>query len=140
MTEAEAVRARLLDCAPVTALVGQRVYKDVLPQKPTLPCVRVQRISQVRPWHLRGPVGVNVSRVQADSIALTKADAEAVDAAIVGDGLGPDASGLVGWSGALGSPAFEVLFVEPETVRDDYEAEELRQFRVSRDVLVHWRT
>ena len=139
MTVAEAVRERLLDCAAVTALVSTRVWKDVLPQKPTLPAIRVTRISQVEPMHMRGPVGVNVARVQVDSIATTKASAEAIDEAVNGDGLGAGATGARGWVGSLGSPAFDICAVLPAGVHDSYTDAEFRQWRVTRDFMVHYR-
>lgn len=139
MTVAQAVRTRLLACSAVTTLVGQRVYKDILPEQATLPAVRVQRISQVEDEHLRGVGGMNTSRVQIDSIAATKADAEALDAAVAGDGRGDDATGVLGWFGSFGSPAFEVDAILPIDVRDTYEPDEHRQFRVMRDVRVFWK-
>lgn len=139
MTVTEAVCERLKACAPVTALVSQRVWKDVLPQKPTLPAVRVQRISQIEPMHQRGPVGLNVARVQVDSVATTKSAAEEIDAAVNGDGLGSYASGLRNWIGSVGSPGFEIVAVLPAGVRDAYTDAEFRQWRVMRDFMVHYR-
>lgn len=139
MTVAEAVRERLLACDDVTALVGQRVWKDVLPPKPTLPAVRVQRISQVEPMHHRGPVGLNVARVQVDSVATKKDQAEEIDAAVNGDGRGSYASGLRGWIGSVGSPGMEIVAVLPAGVRDAYSDAEFRQWRVMRDFMVHYR-
>jgi len=136
MTVAAAIRARLLDLAPVTALVSARVYVLRLPQSPALPAVRVQQIDAVDPFHFRGPNGLSRARVQVDSVGDTVAEAEAVDAAVYGDGLGSDATGLAGWFGALGSPAFVIDAILPIDVRQLIDPEELNQVRVSRDFFV----
>lgn len=141
MNIATAIRERLLDMAPLAALVGTRVYVDVLPQKPTLPAVRVQRIDEGEDMHLRGPAGVHRARVQVDAVATSKASADAVDAAVRGDGLGTGASGLLGWIGAIGgSPAeIDVQTVLPLDVQEFYNAAELREYVISRDFRVIWK-
>jgi hypothetical protein len=133
-----AIRARLLSLAPIVALVNARVFTLVLPQGVTLPAIRVQRISQVEPMHFRGPVNVYQARVQVDSVGVTKASVDALDAAVQGDGLGHYASGLKGFKGSIGSPAFVIRAILPADVRDLYDAEELRQFKISRDFFVHF--
>lgn len=141
MNIATALRERLVGLSPLTALVGTRIYVDVLPQQPTLPAVRVQRISDVRDMFLRGR-GVSVARVQTDAIGLTKASADAVDAAVDGDGLGANATGLLGWFGSLGgSPAvIDVLSILPIDARDVVErVDEHYEFMVSREYRVTWR-
>lgn len=134
MTVDQAVRARLLVVTPLTTLVSTRIYTVILPQNPTLPAVRVQRISQVEPMHLRGPVNLYRARVQVDAVATTKAGADAVDAAVQGDGLGDVATGLKGWMGTISG--FVVRAVLPIDVRDGYDADELKQFKVMRDFWV----
>jgi hypothetical protein len=136
MTAAEVVRDRILAVSAATGLVGARVYTDLLPQSPTLPAVRVQRIDEFESAHLRGAGGPYRARVQVDAVATTLAGAFALDAAMHGDGAG---SGLSGWSGnTSGSPAIWVWSILPIDVRDDYDAEELRQFRVMRDYWVRF--
>lgn len=46
MSAALAVAERIASIAAVQALVSSRVYQGVLPQSPTLPAVRVQRVGQ----------------------------------------------------------------------------------------------
>ena len=138
MTVDQAIRARLLSLTPVTALVNQRIFSVILPQGVTLPAIRVQRISQIEPMHMRGPVGMYRARVQVDSVSTSKASCDAVDSAVHGDGLGTYASGLAGFKGDVGSPAMYIHAILPLDVRDLYDAEELRQFRVSRDFEVHF--
>ena len=137
MTDAASVvRARLLSLAAVTALVGQRVYTQHLPQSPVLPAVLVERVGDVRYGHLRGGERLTMTRVQVTSIATSRAAAVALEAAVDGDDAG---SGLAHWRGAVGSPSIDVLWCEPQDVREDYTAGELRQYRISRDYRVFHR-
>lgn len=142
MTPEEAVVARLEDVGAVTALVDDRIYMLKLPQHPTLPAVRVQKISGMRDQHLRGPSYTAKSRVQVDAYVTETngvdpyAAVSAVAEAIRGDGIG---SGLWGWTGEIGSPALVVHNVE--LVGDDdpfYEAGELRAWRIRQDYMIHW--
>jgi hypothetical protein len=130
------VISRLESIAAVTALVSTRIYGGVLPQSPTLPAIRVQDIGEVRAQHLRGSDGVVRQRVQIDSVAAggnPVTTAQAVDTAIVGDASG---SALLGFKGTAGGVV--IHNVEPGTKREVYDAEELRQYRVIRDVIVAW--
>lgn len=137
MTDAAAtVRARLLSIAAVTALVGTRVYTMHLPQSPVLPAVLVERVGDVRYEHLRGGERLQMTRVQVTSVANDRATAVAVEAAVDGDNAG---SGLAHWRGTVGSPSIEVRWCQPQDVREDYVAGELRQYRVSRDYRVFHR-
>lgn len=136
MSAAVGVIARLENVAGVTALVSTRIYQGVLPQSATCPAIRVQHIGEVRRQHLRGDAGIIVSRVQVDAVAdggnpIT--DAQAVDAAIVGDASG---SALLGFKGESGGVF--IHNVEPAGEREFFDADELRQYRVIRDVLVSW--
>lgn len=139
MTVVEAVRERLLACAGVTALVSTRIWKDLLPQKPTLPAVMVAEVSLDEPWHARGPVGMDTARVQVDAYASVKADADDIAEAVRGDGLGGSATGLAGWFGSVGSPSFEIVAVLPIGRRHNYFNQELRQWVVMRDYMVTYR-
>lgn len=141
MTPEGFVADRIVD---INTAAGARVYQLKLPQDPTLPAVRVQRIGNVREQHLRGPQGTVVTRVQVDSFVAEASGAygsvtDLADA-IKGDGLGDVASGLFGFKGTHGSPA--ILIENVEIVHDgtpDYEGEELRLLRIRQDYLVHWR-
>lgn len=144
MTPVEALRARLLSLSPVTALVSTRVHSLVLRQSPTLPSVKLQQIGNVEFMHLRGSSRVCRARVQVDvyvdaSQSNPYATAHAVMSAIHGDGQYTSATGLNGWRGDIGSPAFEVTGILPDQAgaRDGYEVEgALRMVTVSRDYLV----
>lgn len=130
------VISRLELVPTVTALVSSRIYGGILPQSPTLPAIRVQDIGEVRAQHLRGSDGVVRQRVQIDSVASGGnpiTTAQAVDTAVVGDASG---SALLGFKGTAGGVF--IHNVEPGTKREVFDAEELRQYRVIRDVIVSW--
>lgn len=131
---ASAIRERVLDISAVTALVSTRVYTGQFPQSATLPAVLVERVSEVQTSHLRGGNTLRMTRVQTTSIASTRAAAVAVDTAIHGDGAG---SGLANWSGTAGSPGTPVRWVQPAGVREGFDPDELQQYRVTRDFMVH---
>jgi hypothetical protein len=136
MSAAVGVIARLEAVTAVTDLVSTRIYQGVFPQHLTCPAIRVQHIGEVRRQHLRGDAGVIVSRVQVDSVADSSnpiTDAQAVDAAIVGDASG---SALLGFKGDSGGVF--IHNVEPGGERELFDGEELRQYRVIRDLLVSW--
>jgi hypothetical protein len=145
MTVEEAIRARILMLSAVTAVVGTRVWLDKLPQSPIYPCARVQLIDDPASYHLRGPDGTTRARVQVDAYAKEGAGGDpygqvtALAAAINGNGLGDSATGLSGWRGVIGSPAFEVTgcFRIDRTRR--YDPEELRILTMSQDYYVWYR-
>lgn len=82
----EALRARLVAVAGVTALVSSRVYPVKLPQSATLPAVTYQRISTVREGAMGADSDIVRVRVQvtswADSYSGVKSLSEAVRAAL----------------------------------------------------------
>lgn len=140
MTPVVAAITVLRDASPLTALVGTRIYNGTSGQHPVLPCVVVWTISEVRGLLLRGPDGLARARVQVESRATTKPVVDAVAAAVHGDGLGAQASGLFGFIGAVGgSPAFHIVNVESSGYREDYDADQLRQYWVQRDYMIHFR-
>ena len=68
-----ALRARLVAAAPVTALVGSRIYWVDRPQASSLPAITLQTISEDRPQHMGGFIGLNPARVQVDVWGTTYA-------------------------------------------------------------------
>jgi len=146
VTIEQAIRERLLELTPLTALVSSRVYQLKLPQAPTLPAVRLQQISEVDTFHLRGPNRLLITRLQVDAYANEASGtnpydvAAAVARAIHGNGLGPTATGLSGWFGNIGgSPvAIRVEMIKRVTRQPLYEADELRLVRIRQDYRVHW--
>lgn len=132
-----ALIARLEAVAAVTAISSTRLYQAVLPQSPTLPALRLQRIGEIRESHLRGGVALLRARVQIDAYGGGDdpiGAAQALDAAVVGDASG---SALVGWTGT--AAGLEVVAVLPVDARENFEGDELQQYRVSRDVIAWWR-
>lgn len=141
MTVEEAIRARLLSLAAVTALVGTRIYLQQLPQSPTYPCVRVSLVSELSDYHLRAESAFRDARVQVDAFARgTSTDpyalATTVAEAIHGNGSG---SGLSGYVGSIGSPAFYLDAVMRIDRRTQYDPDELRVLTVSQDYRIHFR-
>lgn len=139
MTVEEAVRARLLTLATVTALVSTRIYMDKLPASPTYPCVRVTLVSEISDYHLRGESGARTGRVQVDAFAREVSGVDpyalavAVAEAIHGDGSG---SALSGFVGSIGSPAFNINGMFRVDRRRQYDPEELRVLTMSQDYQV----
>jgi hypothetical protein len=130
-----AVRLRILDIDAVTALVASRVYVQILPQRPTLPAIRLQRISDIQGMHLRGAGGKSSARVQCDIVATTREAALAILAELDGPG---DGSALIGWRGEVGSPGFEIDSIAPANITERFDAEDLTQFKVIRDYFVDY--
>lgn len=141
MTCEVAILDRLKGRAAVAALVGTRVYQLKLPQKPTLPAIRVQLISEPATLHMRGPDGMVRSLIQVDAFAneidaanpdpygtVTRL-ADAVDDALHGAAFPSTDS----------PPSVQVLMVKRENRMPLYEAAELRIVRISQDYYVWWR-
>ena len=145
MTVVEAVRARLLSLTPVTSRVSTRIYPVVIPQSNNLwPAIKLQQIGKVEFMHLRGSSKVFRARIQVDYVVDVDtaddwyADAHAGSDAAHGDGQFESATGLCGWRGDIGSPAFRITGIIPEAagpreVRED--DGDQRRFRVHRDYL-----
>lgn len=135
MTDAVAtVRDRLLSIGAVTALASTRVYSETLPQTPVFPLVLVERVDAVERSHFRGGNDLIMTRVQVTSVALSRAAAVALDAAVQGDGA---TTGLTNWSGTVGSPSVLVRWMEPAIVVEGYDPADRRQYRINRDYKVH---
>lgn len=140
MTAAEAVRARLLTLTPVTELVATRIWTFQLPQSVKRPAILVTQISDVQEQHLMGQGGVCRARVQVDAVALSIGAARAIDAAVLGTYADGAPTGLRGFAGDVdGSPAFVVLGCEALSARELYEAEDVKDCRVTRDYYVWYR-
>lgn len=141
MTIVDAIGTRIASLAAVVAIASTRVTSLILPQKGTLPAVRVSLISKLHRAHLRGTVGLRRVRIQVDAVAGPSssdpyATANALDAAIHGDFVAGEATGLAGWQGTVGG--IDVRAVLPEDAREQYLGDELRQVVVSRDYFVEY--
>lgn len=149
MTVDTALWTRLLTLSAVTSLVDKdrtgltvtpRIYTVVFPQDLALwPSVVVKHVDEGRGMHLRGPNGLIRTRVTVESAAKSKTAVDALDAAIDGNGLGPNASGLLGFQGSIGtSQPFWIKVIEPAGKRDDFIGEEFKLFRAMRDYWVDY--
>jgi len=148
MTIGEGVRERLLGVSPLAALVGTRVFEDLVPQNEKRPSVRVYVLGALRPSHKAGPVNHFANRVQVDSYVPIGGidplgEVKAIAAAVMGDGLGSSASGLAGWRGLVGGSPPDTIHIFDVTVTNDgedrVEMEEQRRLRVRQEYVVHWR-
>lgn len=135
MTPEEVVAARLQAIGAVTAIVGDRIYMDKLPQAGEYPAIRVQLVHEPSEYHLRGGYR-DKARVQVDAYAVEgngtdpyAAVSELADA-IHGDDAG---SGLSAWRGSIGSPPFEVTGILRIERTREYDPDELRLLRQRQD-------
>jgi hypothetical protein len=116
-----AIRAAILASAPVTALVGTRVYPMMLPQAPTFPAIVYQRISTVPDMLVEGP-GFAPIRIQLSMWASTFDGARTLADAVV--------TALHGYHGG------ELRLSRLINLLDDYEPD-TKLFRVIADFRVH---
>jgi len=141
VTVEEAIRARILSLSAAIAICGTRVWTQQLPQSPVYPCVRVSMVDDPTMYHLRGPRGTTPARVQVDKYAQKPGDIyatlSALEAAIDGDGLGRQASGLSGFIGGIGSPPFVIkACFQQGRIGPRFDAEELNVLTMSTDYIV----
>ena len=131
------MRQRVID---LNTSAGSRVHMLKLPQKPTLPAVRVQVIDDPEQYHLRGGAGIARARVQVDSYAAEGSGTDPYETAsgladaIDGDDAG---SGLSGFAGHVE----DVFIASMQRIdrRPFYEAGELRLVRIQQDYYVDYR-
>jgi len=107
----EALRARLLAVAGVTALVSTRVYPVVMPQDPTFPCVTYQRLGEVRHLRMGAPAPLNDVVFQVDAWAEGFQACKTLAAAI------RTALDAVSWT--AGAETVQVAYLQTE--EDGYE-------------------
>ena len=136
MTVVAAVVTRIESLAAVVALAGSRISATHIDQDSEMPAVGVYLVGKIWGQHLRGPDNIKTARIQVDSVATTKAEADELAIAVRGDGLGPQATGLLGFKGRLLSPGFEFEAVRFGGERESYEAPPVRQYRVQIDYLI----
>lgn len=143
MTVVEAWRARLLSLTPVTNITSTRIRSLVFAQSERWPAVRLQQIGRIEFMHLTGSSHVYRARIQVDSViaiatsATPYADAYALAEAVHGDGNGANATGMCGWKGDIGSPAFTITGILPDGAgfRDFFEEDEPKKIRIQHDYL-----
>lgn len=109
VTPEEAVRQRILD---LSTIAGTRVFTLKLPQKlATWPAACVQLVRDMRDYHLRGGsrIGKAFMWVKLYAPEASGVDPYARVVQLAGEIAGDEAgSGLNGWIGEFGSPAFRI--------------------------------
>lgn len=112
--------------------VPARVHWVRRPQGGDLPAVTLNTISEITDYHMRGPSGYQVTRVQADVWASTYASADVVARAIQ--------SVLSGYSGIVGATQFQMVALDGR--RDSFDAggnDADRIQSISVDLIIHHR-
>lgn len=78
----DALRAWVLADAGVSALIGQRMYPDVLPQGAIFPAIRYFEVSLSPLYAHQGDLNLDTSRYQFDCYAATRPAARDLAAAL----------------------------------------------------------
>lgn len=79
MSASKALRAKLIDDATLTGLVGTRIFPGRAPQNTKFPYIVYHRISTVRPATLdTGNAKVPEVRMQVDVVASSQAEVETI--------------------------------------------------------------
>jgi hypothetical protein len=125
-----ALRARLIAASPVSALVSSRITWVERPQMAALPAITLQTMSDDRPQHMEGFMGLNPARVQIDCWSTKHAEAnDLADKAIAALAPANTANGI----------RFDRAFVDSK--RDLGERVETQFIhRVSVDLILHYST
>lgn len=95
--------ADLRDRLIATEVVANRVYRDERPQGSSLPCVRLQVVSDPRPSTYEGRQSFRSTSVQADCMATSRGEADAVADAVIA---------AAEPAGTVGGTKFSRAFVE----------------------------
>jgi len=139
----QAFRDHAQTLAPLTALVGPRMYAMKYPQTPTYPAIRVNKISEVdREYSHSGDFGLITSQYQIE-VASSEEQAPngnpLIEVQTVGAILSArsDAGGFSGFTGDLGVSPNE-LFVGVMILQDLSETYDPDELRVLRQIQI-WR-
>ncbi len=84
-----ALHARLAADAAVAAVLGGKLFWNVVPQGTALPYARMQTVTDLRPQHLTGYDSGRETRVQIDVFAATYAAARSIAEAIIAEMAAP---------------------------------------------------
>lgn len=104
------LRTRLVNDATVGALVSTRIYWELRPQGSALPAIVLTGVSGDRRQHMAGPMATQGNRMQFDCMAISKAQAIDLRAAVID---------LVESTGTAGSTEFQGGFVNLLPARTD---------------------
>ena len=119
----------LLAHAPLSALVGNRILWDTLPQGSAQPSIVMFVISGVTDYTMAGESGYVMTRVQFDCRGKTAASARAVAEALK--------DRLSGFRGVFQGYRFQGCFEQGQRTRFDKDGP-ADWFTDSRDYLIHW--
>lgn len=126
------LRALLLSHAPLTALVGTRIYWDEIPQTAQRPCIVMYLVSGLTDYHTQGPDGLNTTRVQFDCQSLLSTEKWAIGRALE--------SALSGYRGVVGGTNFQGMFKSLERDKNERPATPDATYRVRQlDFEIWWR-
>lgn len=92
--------------AGVSALVADRIYPVILPQKPTYPAITFGKVSGLRAPNLSGPSGLARPRISISSWGLTYKSAKDVATAV--------RQAMDGFSGLMGSVRVKSVTIDNE--------------------------
>jgi hypothetical protein len=128
----------------LTALVSTRIYMLKLPQGALTSAVRIQLISEGTRYSHDGRDRVVGARVQVDAYAPETSGGDPyatvmqIAEAIHGNGLRASPTGLDGFQGDLGSPAFHIAAVLRMMRTTGYDPDHLRLVRCQMDYQVDY--
>lgn len=130
------IRTLSIADSDVSALVGTRMYSDVLPQKCTMPAIAYQVISTVANEELVNVTALTRARIQIDCFAKTRGEAnqlaEKVRIALHKKHRGNNSGQWIDEISLAGGEEHE--FVQPEAGTDQ------RRFITSQDFFVFYQT
>jgi hypothetical protein len=106
MTISEALRAFLLAQPSIAALVGTRIYPQVLPQKPAYPAITYAQVSGIRVRGLDGPTGRARPRIAVNSWGASHREMDAVASAV--------RAALDGYAGPMGDLVVDSAVLDNE--------------------------
>jgi hypothetical protein len=121
------LRTKILAASAVSALIGTRVYPDLIPQDVTYPCANVVLVGGTEEATLAsGTCGLADSRVQINAWAVTRLGALELADAI--------REAIIGYKGTTGTTVFGCIKLEG-TFRSFYE-DDVKVWQVQQDFIV----
>jgi len=129
-----AIRTLLLADVAVAALVGERVYSGLPPQRPTAPYVQLWKVDKISGLTLDGTRGPNVVRVQVDCYAGDHDAVRALASAVNGNDSQSTRGPLHGYVGTVAGVRINRLELSLE--RGTQFEEDAKLYRVGADYLV----
>lgn len=116
----EGLVAHLVADVNVDAVIGDRIYKEHLPQEPTYPMVVYSRATTQRQLTLDGPTGLTTASITVDCIAETAASVASTSAVIK--------NSLDGLMGDLGGTTVQIVYYTDEADFSTFDGD--KEYRV----------